>query len=253
MKKNENNKSFGILFFIVFFLTTIISAQSLENPNTSPFHILGKISKEKQKIESTDSFNPEWVKNLKLLLPCENIKLPKRSSRLPNAPRSYRNGTHRGIDFFSNWGTDVRAVAPGSVIRADHNYKEYPAKFREKMLRSSGNVGHTPSDIFNNVLLGKTIFLDHGFELIPGFRTISIYAHLSSIDKNIIGGAKVEAGQYIGKTGNSGTKASTLGTRKEAHLHWELILQKDNKEIYLGKDIPYEKLYEMLDNIFVKK
>jgi len=32
-----------------------------------------------------------------------------------------------------------------------------------------------------------------------------------------------------------------------------LILQKDNKEIYLGKDIPYEKLYEMLDNIFVKK
>ena len=230
-----------------------IRDRSLENPNTSPFHILGKISKEKQKIESTDSFNPEWVKNLKLLLPCENIKLPKRSSRLPNAPRSYRSGIHRGIDFFSNWGTDVRAVAPGSVIRADHNYKEYPAKFREKMLRSSGNVGHTPSDIFNNVLLGKTIFLDHGFELIPGFRTISIYAHLSSIDKNIIGGAKVEAGQYIGKTGNSGTKASTLGTRREAHLHWELILQKNNKEIYLGKDIPYKKLYEMLDNIFVKK
>ena len=49
-------------FFIVFFITTIISAQSLENPNTSPLHILGKISKEKQKIESTDSFNPEWVK-----------------------------------------------------------------------------------------------------------------------------------------------------------------------------------------------
>ena len=121
------------------------------------------------------------------------------------------------------------------------------------MLRSSGSVGHTPSDIFNNVLLGKAIFLDHGFELIPGFRTISIYAHLSSIDKDIIGGAKVEAGQYIGKTGNSGTKASTLGTRREAHLHWELILQKDNKEIYLGKDVPYDKLYEMLDNIFVKK
>ena len=120
-------------------------------------------------------------------------------------------------------------------------------------MRSSGSVGHTPSDIFNNVLLGKTIFLDHGFELIPGFRTISIYAHLSSINKDIIGGAKVEAGQYIGKTGNSGTKASTLGTRREAHLHWELILQKNNKEIYLGKDIPYEKLYKMLDDIFVKK
>ena len=239
-------------FFIVFFLTSIICAQSLENPNTSPIHILGKISKDKQNTETNGSFNPDWVKDLKLLLPCKNVKLPIKSSRLPNAPRSYRNGTHRGVDFFSNWGTDVRAVAPGLVIRADHNYKEYPAKFREKMLRSSGSVGHTPSDIFNNVLLGKAIFLDHGFELIPGFRTISIYAHLSSIDKDIIGGAKVEAGQYIGKTGNSGTKASTLGTRKEAHLHWELILQKDNEEIYLGKGMTYEKLYSMLLDIFNK-
>ena len=239
-------------FLILFFLTTIISAQSLENPNTSPVHILGKISKGKQNTVSTDSFNPEWIKDLKLLLPCKHVNLPKKFSRLPNAPRNYRNGIHRGIDFFSNWGTDVRAVAPGFVIRADHDYKEYPPKFREKMLRSSGSVGHTPSDIFNNVLLGKAIFLDHGFELIPGFRTISIYAHLSSIDKDIIGGAKVEAGQYIGKTGNSGTKASTLGTRKEAHLHWELILQKDNEEIYLGKGMTYEKLYSMLLNIFNK-
>ena len=55
----------------------------------------------------------------------------------------------------------------------------------------------------------------------------------------------------IGKTGNSGTRPSTLGTKKEAHLHWELILQKDNKEIYLGKDMQYDKLYSMLSNIFV--
>ena len=57
--------------------------------------------------------------------------------------------------------------------------------------------------------------------------------------------------EIIGKTGNSGTRPSTLGTKKEAHLHWELILQKDNEEIYLGKDIPYNKLYTMLSNIFV--
>ena len=118
-----------------------------------------------------------------------------------------------GLIFFANWGTDIRAVAPGLVVRADHNYKEYPADFRVKMLRSSGTVGHTPSDIFNSVLLGRAVFLDHGFDLIPGFRTISIYAHMSNIDKNIIGGAKVEAGQFIGKTGNSGTKPCTLGTR----------------------------------------
>ena len=118
------------------------------------------------------------------------------------------------------------------------------------MLQSCGIVGHTPSDIFNNVLLGKSIIIDHGFNLVPGFRAISIYAHLSSINEKIIGGANVEQGQLIGKTGNTGTRPSTLGTKKESHLHWELILQKDNDEIYLGKGMAYEPLYKMLSEIF---
>ena len=239
------------LFLGAVFFSIELKSQALVNPNSSPVHILGTIKKDTSKIMHPQSFSPEWVKSLKLLLPCENINLSKRSSRLPNAPRKYRNGTHRGIDFFANWGTNIRAVASGVVIRADHNYREYPPKFREQLLKACGIVGHTPSDIFNNVLLGKAVFLDHGFNLVPGFRTISIYAHLSDIDKKIIGGAKVEAGQMIGKTGNSGTRPSTLGTKKEAHLHWELILQKDNEEIYLGKDMQYDKLYSMLSNIFV--
>ena len=64
------------------------------------------------------------------------------------------------------------------------------------------------------------------------------------------GGSIVKAGQIIGKTGNTGTRPSTLGTKKESHLHWELILQKDTKEVYLGKDVPYERLYKMLKDIF---
>ena len=241
-----------LLFFWAVLFSIELRSQVLENPNTSPVYILGTIKKDTSKILHPHSFNPEWVKSLKLLLPCENINLSKRSSRLPNAPRKYRNGTHRGIDFFANWGTNIRAVASGVVIRADHHYKEYPAEFREQLLQACGIVGYTPSDIFSNVLLGKTVFLDHGFDLIPGFRTISIYAHLSDIDIKVIGGAKVEAGQSIGKTGNSGTRPSTLGTKKEAHLHWELILQRDNQEMYLGQGMEYEKLYEMLSTIFHK-
>ena len=233
-------------------LFQFIFGQSLENYDTSPMHILGKIKKVDVSQQQDTIFNTEWVKELKLLLPCKNTKVPKRSTRLPNAAREYRNGTHRGIDFFANWGTEVRAVAKGFVIRADHNYIEYPADFRNKMLRSAGKVGHTPSDVFNNVLLGKAVFLDHGFDLVPGFRAITIYAHLSNIENNIAGGQLVEAGQIIGRTGNSGTKPSTLGTKKDAHLHWEMILQKNNKEIYLGKDVPYEKLYDMLVSIFQK-
>lgn len=239
-----------VLFTTLLF--QFIFGQNLESSNTSPMHILGTISKVDFFEQQDTTFKPEWVKELKLLLPCKDTKVPKRSTRLPNAARDYRNGTHKGIDFFANWGTDIRAVAKGFVIRADHNYNEYPADFRNKMLRSAGKVGHTPSDIFNNVLLGKAIFLDHGFDLVPGFRAITIYAHLSSIENNLAVGTLVEAGQIIGRTGNSGTKPSTLGTKKDAHLHWEMILQKNNKEIYLGKDVPYEKLYDMLVNIFQK-
>ena len=242
----------NLLFLLVVLFPFDLRSQTLENLFNSPVHVLANIKKDENITINYGSFDIEWVKNLKLLLPCENIPLPKRHSRLPNASRSYRNGTHRGIDFFANWGTNVRAVAPGTIIRSDHNYLEYPADFREQMLQACGNVGHTPSDIFNNVLLGKAVIIDHGFNLVPGFRTISIYAHLSSINEDIIGGTKVKSGQLIGKTGNTGTKQSTLGTRKEAHLHWELILQKDKKEIYLGKDVPHKELYSMLSNIFYK-
>ena len=170
--------------------------------------------------------------------------------RLPNAPRDYRNGIHRGIDFFANWGTPIRAVAEGIVIRSDLHYKEVTPEFREKVLKSSAKVGKTPSDIFNNVLLGQSVFLDHGFNLIPGYRVISIYAHLSYIDPKVIPGVLIKSGQIFAKSGNSGVKESTLGSKSGAHLHWELIIQKDKDEIFLGKDIPNPELYELLFNIF---
>ena len=239
-----------IKLFLFILFSHLITGQNLENSNTSPIHILGTINKLERSTQLDTAFNPLWVKDLRLLLPCKNVIIPEQASRLPNAPRTYRNGTHRGIDFFANWGTEVRAVAKGFVIRADHNYKEYAADFRVKLLKSSAKVGHTPSDIFNSVLLGKSVFLDHGFDLVPGFRVITIYAHLSSIDNDIVGGAAIEAGQIIGQTGNTGTRSSTLGTKKEAHLHWEMILQKDNKEVYLGKEMQFERLYSMLTDIF---
>ena len=79
---------------------------------------------------------------------------------------------------------------------------------------------------------------------------ISIYAHLSSIDTSLTIGKYLEAGDNIGKTGNTGTRASTLGTKKESHLHWEMILQKGKNEIFLGQDMSNPELYNMLDKIF---
>ena len=89
----------------------MMQGQNLESSNTSPIHILGSIKETKNITKINSNFEESWVKDLKLLLPCKGVKLPTRASRLPNAPRDYRNGTHRGVDFFANWGTEIRAVA----------------------------------------------------------------------------------------------------------------------------------------------
>ncbi len=239
----------AFLFFCIF--TNVCVAQLYETTKNSPLSVLSIIKKASHKPKKViEDFNPLWVDSLKLILPCKNVPVPKRTMRLPNAPRNYRNGIHRGIDFFANWGTPVYSVASGTVVRADHNYKEVPADFRIDMLKASAKVGKTPSDIFNNILLGKAVFLDHGFELVPGFRVITIYAHLSHIENEIKPGYQVNAGELIGKSGNTGMRESTIGSKAGSHLHWELILQKENDEIYLGRNMPNPELYQMLKRIF---
>ena len=241
------------LYHHIFFAFAILKAQISNSPKNSPISILSSIKAVTDDNSlNTNNFDPKWVDSLKLSLPCYDIPVPKRTMRLPNAPRSYRNGTHRGIDFFANWGTPVRSVADGIVIRSDQNFQEVPANFRENLLKSTTKVGHTPSDIFNNILLGKSVFLDHGFDLISGFRTISIYAHLSHIEEGVIPGTVIKRGELLGKSGNTGMRESTIGSRAGSHLHWELILQREGKEIYLGKGMANPELYDMLSRVFVQ-
>ena len=239
------------MYFYLFIALTSLNAQATNLPKNSPISVLSLIKT--ANIEHSNEmaiFDPRWVDSLSLSLPCYDVPVPKRTMRLPNAPRNYRNGTHRGLDFFANWGTPVRSVADGIVVRSDLHYEEVPADFRENLLKATTKVGHTPSDIFNSVLLGKSVFLDHGFDLIPGFRTISIYAHLSHIEKEIIPGAVVKRGELLGKSGNTGMRESTIGSKAGSHLHWEMILQKGEQEIYLGKGMSNPELYDMLVRIF---
>ena len=238
-------------YFYLLFAIGFLNAQSLNLAKNSPIAVLSSIETNiLEELIDISKFDPAWVDSLNLSLPCYKIPVPKRSMRLPNAPRSYRNGTHRGVDFFANWGTPVRSVADGVIVRSDQSYEEVPADFRENLLRSTTKVGSTPSDIFNSVLLGKSVFIDHGFDLIPGFRTISIYAHLSHIENEVVPGAIIKKGELIGKSGNTGMRESTLGSRSGSHLHWEMILQKGQEEIYLGRDMSNPELYNMLSRIF---
>ena len=45
-------------------------------------------------------------------------------------------------------------------------------------------------------------------------------------------------------------RESTIGSKAGSHLHWEMILQKGEKEIYLGKGMSNPELYDMLFRIF---
>ena len=65
----------NILFVVLSLFSIELKSQTLENPNTSPVHTLGTIEENTLKLISYNSFNPEWVKDLKLLLPCENINI----------------------------------------------------------------------------------------------------------------------------------------------------------------------------------
>ena len=244
------------MFFIISILVplTSIKPSDAEEPKNSPTYVITRLKPyENIYTEDIAVFRTSWVDSLKLILPCKNVPVPKRTMRLPNAPRSYRSGIHRGVDFFANWGTPVRVVADGIIIRADHHYEEVSASFREDLLEVSGKIGNTPSDIFNEILLGMSVFVDHGLEIIPGFRTISIYAHLSFIEKRIEPGIAISGGDIIGRSGNSGMRESTLGSKAGSHLHWEMILQNSEGEIFLGQGIKNPDLYEMLNNIFVIK
>ena len=190
------------------------------------------------------------LKSLKLLIPCENVSVPKQPLLLPNAPRAYRHGTHRGVDFYVNWGTPIRAVADGVIIRAEHGYKEMSADFRLDALGDAKILGRTPSDIFEHLLLGQAVYIDHGFDLVPGYRTVTIYAHMSHINSSITIGSTVRRGEIIGRSGNTGTKDSTLKKKTGAHLHWEMILQNKAGEYYLGQGETHEVLYPFMENLF---
>lgn len=87
---------------------------------------------------------------------------------------------HNGTDFRAPWGATVRAAADGVVTFA--------------------GVGSG---------WGKFIRIKHG----PDY--VTLYAHLSRINKNIRSGTKVKRGEIIGRVGQTGLATGP-------HLHYEL-------------------------------
>ncbi|NQY14424.1 MAG: M23 family metallopeptidase [Henriciella sp.] len=88
-----------------------------------------------------------------------------------------RTSVHQGYDIAIPVGTEIIAPAPGTVTLGD------PDLYYE----------------------GGTVFLDHGDGL------VSVFLHMSEVD--VAAGDKVEAGDRLGASGNTGRTSGP-------HLHW---------------------------------
>jgi murein DD-endopeptidase MepM/ murein hydrolase activator NlpD len=131
---------------------------------------------------------------------------------------------HEGIDFYGNTvgvsvdrRTSVRAVADGIVIRALVDYQPLTASQAEAWQATSLSLGYTPPEVLDGYR-GMQIWIDHGDGL------VSRYAHLGSIEPEIVEGATVTQGQIIATVGNSGTPGSVTSETYDVHLHLELWL-----------------------------
>ena len=186
------------------------------------------------------SHDPDVLSRLdNFVVPIGGSNITYRDFQLPGAPRHYRLGIHRGIDYYWQPGTEVLAVGDGIVLRADEDYVDATAVELSAWAEDSRQRGDTSPEILDNYM-GRQVWIEHE----PG--VVSRYAHLRSIEPGLEPGVRVARGQTIGEVGNSGSPASLESDYADAHLHYELWL--DNS--YLGQYLRPIETRDWVEQIF---
>lgn len=180
--------------------------------------------------------------------PLPGALVSSRDSHLPGALRPYRNGVHEGLDYYSgacgidiNFGDPVFAAGPGVVYRIDHDYQEPSVEEREELLRICAESENTPEDILDK-LRGRQIWLAHPHGV------ITRYAHLSEVAEYLQEGDMVEAGDFIGTIGNSGTGEGAEGSSANYHLHFEIWIGNS----YLGEGLSPQETRVLWESVLGK-
>ena len=165
-----------------------------------------------------------------LRLPAQSGRLPARPRSSPGARRLYRLGIHNGVDLYNGdvpalaAGSPVYSVAPGTVLRIDHDYTEMtPQEFEDAKAQSQAEH-RTPVALLDR-FRGRQVHVDHGNGV------VSRYAHLRTVQPNLAVGDSVAAGDRLGTVGVSGSAGGVYGSDLGVHLHFEIWVE----DRYLGQ------------------
>nr|WP_261179361.1 peptidoglycan DD-metalloendopeptidase family protein [Anaerobacillus sp. CMMVII] len=181
--------------------------------------------------------------------PLEDATVSTIPNHLPGAKRPYRNGFHEGIDWYAyasgqhiSITTPVFGMADGVVVRADHDYVEYPSsEVRDQDLALTALVGETPEYIFDR-LRGKQVWVQYENGVMNRF------AHLYAIPENIKVGEKVTSSTVIGYVGNSGTSGAVNNDGTQLHLHQDILVYGEQ----FWKPFTLEETLQIVVGIFGK-
>ena len=178
--------------------------------------------------------------------PVEGACMPSSDNLLPNAPRTYRNGVHEGLDFYDGYscasitvGTPVFAMASGTVIRADVDFVDLTAEEVAELDATTTAQGYSDPETLDRYR-GRQVWIDHGGDV------VTRYCHLLSIVEDIVEGQEVEQGHLIAAVGESGTPESVTNPGTEYHLHAEVRIG----DSFLGADLPPDEVRRLYTRLF---
>ena len=179
-------------------------------------------------------------------MPVAGACLPTDDNQMPNVPREYRKGIHEGVDFFTGFacvdvpiGLPVLATYEGTVIRADHQYRQLTQKQIDDLIALTAELGYTDAGTLDK-FRGRQVWIDHGDGIVTRF------CHLSDIPLGIQVGVSVTQGESVGFVGDSGTPESLGQAGYNKHLHFEIRV--DNS--FLGEGQSAEETRATYEAVF---